>query len=93
MTPAYLFPSKYSGQQAASGGLSLGTLRQTILLHVQQLRLNPVAQHELLVARKLVQLRDQIDQQVLPFRQNVVAIGQVSLTKNNFTAARSWFLI
>ncbi len=36
---------------------------QTILLHVQQLRLNPVAQHKLLVARKLVQLRNQLDQQ------------------------------
>ena len=30
MTPAYLFPSKYSGKQAASGGLSLGTLRQSV---------------------------------------------------------------
>jgi hypothetical protein len=35
---------------------------QTIFLHVQQLRLNPVAQHELLVARKPVQLRDQVKQ-------------------------------
>jgi hypothetical protein len=54
---------------------------RTILLHVQQLGLNPVAQDELLVARKLVQLRDQIDQQVLQFRQNVVALGQVNLLK------------
>jgi hypothetical protein len=48
---------------------------QTILLHGQQLGLNPVAQHEFLVARKLVQLRDQIDQQVLQLRQDVVAFG------------------
>ena len=41
---------------------------QTILLHVQQLRLDPVAHHELLVARKLVQLRDQLNQQVLQLR-------------------------
>jgi len=30
MTPAYLFPGKYSGKQAAAGGLSLGTLRQSV---------------------------------------------------------------
>jgi hypothetical protein len=50
---------------------------KTIFLHVQQLRLHPVAQHELLVTRKLVQLRDQIDQQVLQLRQDVGALCQV----------------
>jgi hypothetical protein len=46
---------------------------QTKLLHIQRFGLNPVAQHELLVARKLVQLRDQINQQVLQTPQNFVA--------------------
>ena len=66
---------------------------QAILLHVQQLRLNPVAQHKLLVARELVQLRDQVNQQVLQFGQNVIALGHVNLTKNNFIAARGWFCL
>jgi hypothetical protein len=56
---------------------------QTKLLHIQQFRLNPVAQHELLVARKLVQLRDQINQQVLQPRQNVVAFCHVFFLKKN----------
>jgi hypothetical protein len=30
MTPAYSFPGQYSGKPAASGGLSLGTLRQSV---------------------------------------------------------------
>ena len=34
---------------------------QTILLHIQQLVLKPVGQHELLFTQKFVQLRDQID--------------------------------
>jgi hypothetical protein len=46
---------------------------QTKLLHIQQFGLNPVTQHELLVALKLVQLRHQINQQVLQSRQNLVA--------------------
>jgi hypothetical protein len=45
-----------------------------------------------MVARKLVQLRDQIDQQVLQLGQNVVALGHVNLPKNNFAAARGGFL-
>ena len=40
-----------------------------------------VAQHKLLVARKLVQLRDQIKQQVLQLHQYVVAIGHVIFSK------------
>jgi hypothetical protein len=40
-----------------------------------------VAQHEILVARKLVQLREQIDQQILQFRQMVVALCNVNFLK------------
>jgi hypothetical protein len=55
---------------------------QTILLHVQQLHLNPVARPKLLVARKfVVQLRNQANQQVLQLRQNVVALGNVIFLK------------
>jgi hypothetical protein len=39
----------------------------------QKQTLNPVAQHELLVAWKLVQLQNHIDRQVLQLRQKVVA--------------------
>ena len=67
-------------------------LTQAILLRGQQPGLNPAAQHELLVARKLVQLRDQIDRQVLQFRQKVVAVGQVNLLKK-FRRYAGWFLI
>ena len=63
------------------GGLVAALPAALTTSSVQQLCLNPVAQHELLVARKFVQLRDQIDQQVLQFRQNVVAIGHVNLLK------------
>jgi hypothetical protein len=40
-----------------------------------------LAQHEFMVARKLVQLRDQIDQQVLQLRQDVIAFGHAIFLK------------
>ena len=62
---------------------------QTKLLHIQQFGLNPVTQHKLLVARKLVQLRDQINQQVLQPRQNVVAFRHDIFLKKT-TAPRAF---
>jgi N-acetylglutamate synthase-like GNAT family acetyltransferase len=62
---------------------------QTKLLHIQQFGLNPVTQHKLLVARKLVQLRDQINQQVLQTRQNVVAFRYAIFLKKS-TDARAF---
>ena len=38
MTPAYSFPGKYSGKQAAYGGLSLGTLRKSVDLRTPPAR-------------------------------------------------------
>ena len=63
-------------QMRALGQPLLGP--QTIFLHVQQLRPEPVAQHELLVARKSIQLRNLIAQQVWQLRQDVAAFGHFS---------------
>jgi hypothetical protein len=57
----------------------------TKFLDIQQLGLDPFARHELLVARKLVQLRNQIDQQVLQPSQNVVAFRHDIFLKKNST--------
>lgn len=52
---------------------------QTLLLHLQQLGLDAAAQHKLLAAVKLVQLRDHIHQQVVQLSQDVVAFSRVRL--------------
>ena len=45
MTPAYSFPGQYSGKPAASGGLSLGTLRQSVDWRTPSARSGPVFTH------------------------------------------------
>jgi hypothetical protein len=55
----------------------------------QKQTLNPVAQHELLVAWKLVQLQNHIDRQVLQLRQKVVAFGHAFSLSKNSAAARA----
>jgi len=45
MTPAYLFPGQYSGKPAAAGGLSFGTLRQSVDWRTPSARSGPVFTH------------------------------------------------
>jgi hypothetical protein len=45
----------------------------TALLNVEQLRLDPVGEQELLIARELSQLRNDIQQEIVQLGQNIVA--------------------